>query len=317
MKYNLRTNKTIQYVSITLLILVFAFASIGATPQTNIEHKSVTQIAISKYQMAQKNLAISNEEKIKTAIDAYFITRYEGQKLLQMEDFSPLLANNTQAWVKKEKDKRDVELYVAKLFNLKYASYKYTLDYDSIEVKKNKAIVQLRESHQVVFEAIAPEISKLSNLPHTLTLRYKKGAWVIYKDEYQDELSQNLDRTNKDKIKQQVDENYNENLRETISTITPSLIARGYSRTAALTYAQTHYSYETKNPAYFNMYWRNGYNGDCTNFMSQIIYAGAPKMNSASWYYKNKGTSNTSDDTWSYSWAGVPDLYNFLTRVLC
>jgi len=41
MKHNLHFNKAIQYVSAVLLILVFAFTTIGATSQTGTEQKSV------------------------------------------------------------------------------------------------------------------------------------------------------------------------------------------------------------------------------------------------------------------------------------
>lgn len=156
---------------------------------------------------------MSDEEKIKATIDAYFTTRYEGQKLLAAQDFSPLLEDSTSAWVQKEKDKREIELYNAEAFDLKYLSYHYTLAYDSIDVKNNKATVQLRESHEVVFETIAPEISKMGDLQHIFTLHNKKDGWVIYKDEYQDELSQQLDYMSKEDIKKQVDENYQEDLK--------------------------------------------------------------------------------------------------------
>ena len=204
MKDHLKVNTSIRYVGFVLLILAIAFASLGAASPVNAKQESASQAAIAKYAAVQRSAALTDEEKIKAAIDAYFTTRYEGQKLLATQDFSPLIEDNTLAWVKKEKDKRDIELYVAALFDLRYKSYHYTLNYDAIEIQNNRAIVQLRESHDVVFDAIAPEISKLADLHHTFTLHNKSGVWLIYTDEYQDELSKTLDHISKAEIKQQV-----------------------------------------------------------------------------------------------------------------
>ena len=116
MKHNLHVNKPIQHIGYILLIVVFAFASIGASSsQTHAEHATVSQIVISNYLAAQQNPNLSDEEKIKAAIDAYFTLRYEGQKLLEAQDFSALLEDDSLDWVRKEKDKREIELYIATL----------------------------------------------------------------------------------------------------------------------------------------------------------------------------------------------------------
>lgn len=223
MKLLICTNKLVQYLRTVLPILIFAIVSVGASSPIRIvsigapspirdEKSSVSQTTIFSYVTAQRDPNLSDEEKIKAAINAYFTTRYEGQKLLEQKDFSPVIDDETLDWVKKEKDKREIELYIASLFDLKYITYNYTLDYDTMEIKNNNAVVQLRESHEVVFETIAPEVSKLSNVQHTITLHNKNGAWVIYKDEYKDELSKQLVHMTKDNIKKQVDENYQKDL---------------------------------------------------------------------------------------------------------
>lgn len=61
-----------------------------------------------------------------------------------------------------------------------------------------------------------------------------------------------------------------------------------------------------RNPAYYNF---DSIGGDCTNFASQCIFAGASVMNFSSnngWYYSN-GNSK------SPSWTGVEFLYRFIT----
>ena len=76
-----------------------------------------------------------------------------------------------------------------------------------------------------------------------------------------------------------------------------------YDRAAAVAYARKWAL--SRNPAFYN-FDENG--GDCTNFASQSIYAGARTMNFTpimGWYYRS------SYDR-SASWSGVEYLYHFL-----
>lgn len=76
-----------------------------------------------------------------------------------------------------------------------------------------------------------------------------------------------------------------------------------YNRNAVVGYAQ---KYALKRNNDFFDYTNLG--GNCTNYVSQCIYSGAPKMNISAngWYYFSV------HDT-SVSWANVDPLYNFLT----
>ena len=76
-----------------------------------------------------------------------------------------------------------------------------------------------------------------------------------------------------------------------------------YNRTAAVNYARRWAL--SRNPAYYDF---EKIGGDCTNFASQCLYAGAGVMNYTrimGWYY------NSSYDR-TPSWSGVEYLYNFL-----
>lgn len=76
-----------------------------------------------------------------------------------------------------------------------------------------------------------------------------------------------------------------------------------YNRAAAVAYARK-WAYG-RNPAYYNF---DSLGGDCTNFISQCIYAGAGQMNytpDVGWYYIS--VSNRAA-----AWTGVRFLYNFL-----
>lgn len=75
-----------------------------------------------------------------------------------------------------------------------------------------------------------------------------------------------------------------------------------YDRISAINYAS---EYATKrNPTYYNF---DKIGGNCTNFVSQCIYAGAKIMNFSKngWYYR-------SINERAPAWTGVDELYNFL-----
>lgn len=78
-----------------------------------------------------------------------------------------------------------------------------------------------------------------------------------------------------------------------------------YDRAAAVSYARR-WALE-RNPAYYNF---DSVGGDCTNFTSQSIYAGAGVMNYTpvmGWYYRSSYDRTPS-------WTGVEYLYNFLVN---
>ena len=80
-------------------------------------------------------------------------------------------------------------------------------------------------------------------------------------------------------------------------------MTKKYNREAAKNYAKT-WAY-SRNPKYYAF---DKIGGDCTNFISQCIYAGSNIMNytpTFGWYYID------SNDK-SPSWTGVEYLYNFL-----
>jgi hypothetical protein len=77
-----------------------------------------------------------------------------------------------------------------------------------------------------------------------------------------------------------------------------------YDRQSALDYAQKWAL--KRNPQYYDF---EPLGGDCTNFASQVIFAGSGIMNYTrvtGWFYQNQ-------DNRSPSWTGVSYLYNFLT----
>lgn len=78
-----------------------------------------------------------------------------------------------------------------------------------------------------------------------------------------------------------------------------------YNRENAVKYAKKWAN--GRNPLFYNF---TGIGGDCTNFVSQCIYAGSCKMNytpTFGWYY-------ASPNNRAPAWSGVPYLYNFIVN---
>ncbi len=78
-----------------------------------------------------------------------------------------------------------------------------------------------------------------------------------------------------------------------------------YDREAAVAYAKK-WAFR-RNPAFYDF---SKIGGDCTNFASQCIYAGAKIMNytpTFGWFYKSANNRTPS-------WTGVEYLYNFLVN---
>ena len=77
-----------------------------------------------------------------------------------------------------------------------------------------------------------------------------------------------------------------------------------YERASAISYARKWAL--SRNPNYYNF---DKLGGDCTNFVSQCIFAGSNQMNFSKingWYYNNLNDR-------SPAWTGVDFLYKFLT----
>jgi hypothetical protein len=77
-----------------------------------------------------------------------------------------------------------------------------------------------------------------------------------------------------------------------------------YRRDRAIAYA--HQWAFDRNPAYFNF---DGMGGDCTNFLSQCLYAGCGIMNftkDVGWYFRSAADR-------AAAWSGVEFMHKFLT----
>jgi hypothetical protein len=99
-------------------------------------------------------------------------------------------------------------------------------------------------------------------------------------------------------------------------TATPvSATSAGYNGAAAAAYADTYWStYNSQYPSFANK------GGDCTNFVSQALYAGGiamrtspPYTGDAAWYIQQRNRKNW---TWSVPWVNAQDDSVFLVQDL-
>ncbi|MGC1378155.1 MAG: amidase domain-containing protein [Anaerolineales bacterium] len=273
---------------------------------------------------AQANPTLNNEQKIKAAIDAYFMLRYEGQKTLNAKGYLPLVStrNDARKWLQKEQDKQEIEIFQGKTVGLNYLTYKYKLNYQNIKIVDNTANVVLFENNEVVYSVSAPVVTKLANLKHVISLVLTSNSWKITDDNYRDELTQLMQYNSKAEIEQSIRNEYEANLKSQ-HILQPNLPqATTYNRTNAVNYAQKYWSYPGNSSQYLPMYISIGYKGDCTNFASQVVKAGGGALDtsgSKKWFY-SAGTvadnfnvwSTYNDDTYSSSWTVVGDLYTYL-----
>jgi len=141
---------------------------------------------------------IPEQEVLKTIIQAYFDIRYLAFNSLQLDGFGDLVSEepDAKAFLDAELGKLAVEIKDTRLNNLRYAYYKYFLDFRSIVVDTSTQTVTISviEENEVIHEIstqhdpIDPIVSHRFNLEHTIVLRNEQGQWKIVSDYYNDNL---------------------------------------------------------------------------------------------------------------------------------
>lgn len=214
--------------------------------------------------------SITEEENIKSVIDAYFTSRYEARMEKTSDDFSSLVDETdprSKAWLQREKDRQEVENVIADTFRTSYLSYEFTLDYEKIEVSGKDAVVDVRESNKVVYIDSPQNPSQIANLKHRITLKKVGDNWKVIDDLYEDETIKALKGMSKEEILDNIKMNYesivhwpdqieSRSLAEAIPLADPA-----YDGSKALNY--TYNWWNGINPTYHDA------GNDCTNFASQ------------------------------------------------
>ncbi len=221
---------------------------------------------------------------------------------LTLQNYSNLVSSVPIAItsLKSELEKIEIEIYHARMNNLRYVRYKYFLDYKQITIDplSNIATVSVTEGHDVVFEISDPIVSTMRNLEHVITLKKELGGWKIVSDNYADYLWRLLNATGatKEEIYKRIDQSKERPTGMKELDVRQAWVEQGtiesllgtYDRSGAVDYAHD-WAYD-RNPSYYDF---ENDRGDYTNFVSQAMHEGGGISETASgggigepgWYY--------------------------------
>lgn len=270
------------------------------------------------------------QNELKKIIYAYFDLRYRALSVSNSEDFKrngfgDLISDmyEDENFLQEELSKLAVDIKHAELNRLRYADYKYFLDFSSITLDRNTQTVTVSviEDNEVVYERSVelnpeePTVSHQYNIVHTITLQKDQSKWEIISDKYVDNLWKALRQEKKStgeilRATVEMISNMKASPRTSSQSGTTSFVfadelaadtsTHPYDRARAVEYALKHAkSYNPVYPDYNSgddaLPW-----GDCTNFVSQAIYEGGnasmfipsplpdPNTNGQSgWYFLN------------------------------
>lgn len=271
----------------------------------------------------------SEQDQIQETIQSYFDLRYRSHYSLQLEDLSYYVSGTleAQSFFLRESDKLEIELRHLERSQLRYKDYVFSLDYVDVSISPDAqtAVVSLIEGHDVEFgnstgnTGSEPFISSMRNLEHRITLQKENGVWKIGSDEYEDYIWRvirqtvftkaeylSFDLSGQDTpIPSSLDTNGVDNL----CSLPDDGSTYAYNRSGAVAYA---HEWATAPPPYNPKYIDfTVYGGDCTNFVSQVIYEGGGALMAGDgtygWYF------NSIDD-YAAAWTSVYYLNKFVTQ---
>lgn len=267
------------------------------------------------------------KEKIIESVKMYFEARYRSRITLQMPDFGGLIDESSQenTFPQLELEKLEVELYHAKVKQLKYSEAKFILEFTDIQVDEDAQIATILviEGHDVVFEKYEPTVSNMRNLQHRITLRKDDDTWKITSDDYDDYLWRMIKATkmSKEELLFSIDATINRTSGigedqgdETFCSLPDDQSSHPYYRNGAVAYAHQWATVPRPyNPKYYDF---TDDGGDCTNFVNQAIHEGsqAEMVFGGTHGYGQLGWYIYSGSDYASAWTGVSNLYDFITQ---
>ncbi|MEK6752199.1 MAG: amidase domain-containing protein [Chloroflexota bacterium] len=286
--------------------------------------------------------SVEQLEDLKNTIQSYFETRYQALSVLHSDNFKEngfgdLVSDRSDArdFLDSELSKLTVEIRHAELNHLRYVDYKYSLEFNNIEVDNisRMVTVSLIEEHEVIEEISVelnpeyPFVSRRYNLEHTIILHEEQGKWKIISDNYTDhiwrmlrqsEVSTSEILSTMKAIPKPASQGESATSEFTCSNLPVNTTTHPYLRDDAVEYATSHINdYNPNYPDYNSgddaLPW-----GDCTNFVSQAIYEGGdasmaipsilpqPSTDGQVGWYLLNGLQHAS------AWSDVNKLHEFI-----
>ena len=256
-----------------------------------------------------------NEDEIIATINKYFESRY--QNLIGLKDNNYLdgfisTEKSDLSWIELEGLRSKTIEKINSSFYLPYQEYEINLSFSEISIDGISATVLLSENGLVTFKDPTILPVEFSVISHKILLTKEGTSWRIVNDTYQDIFTYQIEGRSEDEIFSTIEGNIVNQKRE-VEFLSPqdymappsNFINLTYNRTAAVNYANT---------------WKNGVNPsfwqesqDCTNFVSQAVYAGTNQVMSTPNDYFNKWYFDSYTKTGSFPWINVGGFYSFLT----
>lgn len=318
-------SKKYLFITIILFSVIFGTYIIQANPLDKNQAERLTREFLSN---KMQSLVSHNVD----AIDKYFTDKSEtSQKYLLfikkqlLEDYIISYASNDYTI---EKVFPQVEITEV-ILNANSAQIKATLTAD---IRWNAA------------NPLGSAVKGKKSEKHTIFLSTENGEWKIIQDVYQTKkgCSDVSSREDLSKLREQISKLETEALKAlqlagkskptrllqvtptwqnsvlpksvlkiktNVLKCSPRISSHEYNREQVYNWAHNHWNNYSRQ--FLNLGDENWKGGDCTNFVSQCLRAGGAmndKTGDFQWYYDNKGTTATSDDTYSWTWSTARGL---------
>ncbi len=281
------------------------------------------------------------EEEVRGTIESFFDAEYRSFQDYQMADFSNLVKDNDNTAFYLGLLKSNLEF--ARIFDLGYKNYDISLDFTHIEADESSAKVIVTMDADYQYKNAGNIESGIYNVDYSFTLQLKNDIWVIAQiDRFSIE-----DGFFKAEVDKKIKKGKNKSRREAIYEATEDRINRGKEMYEELkddekveigddpsnklfraAVVSINYNGETgkeyaKRFAKANPSWFYTYPADCTNLVSQCVWAAyggyvlnndvasknnmnnQKRMVPGTWYGGTTGASK--------SFRGVVDFWNYVT----
>lgn len=293
-------NRQPKYFALTLIIaamgVIILFGNL--TKPTHAASNNISSIISTSTNTpieptyAPTETILSTEEQIEIMfiVQSYIDIRYKALSMHISEDFErdiiDVTSETARVFLSEETDKLALQIKHAHLNRLRYANYKFFLEFKGITITPDAQTVTvlLSERNEVVYEISAelnpekPIVSQSAGIEHIIVFSKEGGQWKIVSDDYNDDLWKMLRATEKSTeeilstVKATLSTAYREENIETKSIIVPDdPSSHPYNRAGAVDYAFRHWSDDLGlyNPNYYTYP-----ETDCQNFVSQALYEG-------------------------------------------
>jgi hypothetical protein len=230
------------------------------------------------------------EEKIIEAVMLYFDARYKNFVGLidnnYVESFTSAEISDS-SWIALEKLRSKTIEKINASFYLPYDKYEFDLSISEVTFDGNFANVVLEEKAKITYKDPAILPLQFTRVYHDILLFEDANGWKVINDNYEDFITIQIKNRSEKEIFSTIEGNIVNQKRDSefpspqpVETPPTNFINLTYNRTAAVNYANT---------------WKNGVNPsfwqesqDCTNFVSQAVYAGTNQVMSTPNDYYNK-----------------------------